>query len=354
MARSPLKGVEAILNKHQPLIRALIYGLIFLSALVNLALLAHAWTSTQFMRQSGTFTGAVGISSCLATMVVSGLFIISSLMERKAQVRKWPVPKLCQKLQGKGDGKRSLELSIGFAMTAWWMAVGMIVSNTAYIFRTEIKQGTVRKLPKSRIPHGISIGEVAMACAEYKGSLVLCWLIFVLWIGRTWRAFTRNKTHFNSNIFRESSALEDLNAIKLDVGHSLNPATFSPHHPAFTNNSTTQTDDANSSIQSVGNIPVCACLGCPMAYNRHHSQPLTDVASHASAAEENNNNGDIQQQMSMKLKPTSVACRQKPTVGTAELVTEPLPNNSAYQQNSTMGSSSERLRQWTQEQLPKP
>ncbi|KAJ1811196.1 hypothetical protein LPJ77_000240 [Coemansia sp. RSA 2523] len=224
MAKSLLKGADAFITQSRPVLRALAYVIISLMSLVNLAMLSSSWSNTKFMRTNGAFTGVLVVTSSIVTMVVSAVYAFSTmLIIRDPQ----DTAKLYKRL-----ANTSIEHVVCCLMATWWLSVSFTMSNTAFVFRNEIKQCVERNIKAGDLNPGVTTDGAATACTVFRGSLALCWMIWIMWVGRIWRVLTRSNMHFDSRIFQEAeSSAIDLDAIKLVRAELVNPETFSPRYP---------------------------------------------------------------------------------------------------------------------------
>ncbi|KAJ2156976.1 hypothetical protein GGF46_004822 [Coemansia sp. RSA 552] len=328
MAKSPLKGADAFIVQRRPALRATAYLTICLMSLVNMAMLSSSWGNARFMRENGAFTGSFVVTSSVVTMVVSGMYAAATIMCMRAQARDTLEPKLCQRLASDG-----VERMVCCLMTTWWLSMALGVSNMAFVFRDEIRRCVNHRLPRRVL--GVSPDVAATACIVFRGSLVLSWLIWAMWIGRTWRAFTRSDMHFDSSIFKEHSASAiDLGAVKPMGTHLVNPDTFSPRDPTAHTAKPESDLDSDCESQAAPRIPyrqpatnACRCAGCPMAKPelapKYIVRPMADPPVSAPRPGAPQSRRVHARPPQGKPAPHSDTCCP-PTVGTATLITEPL------------------------------
>ncbi|KAJ1895284.1 hypothetical protein LPJ66_004683 [Kickxella alabastrina] len=231
MARSPLKGAEAFIVQRRPVLRAIIYATISLMSLVNLAMLGSSWTNADFMRRNGSFVGAFNTASTIVTMVISAMFAVATIVQKRALARDEPIPKFCKRLM-----HDRTEKIISCLMAAWWLGMAFALSNMAYVYREDIRRCMQGRSPKQQM--GVEVAKTAIAaaataCAVFRGSLTLNWCTWLMWMVRMWRTFTRSNIHFDSTIFREpsDSALDMQSFKNIGMPVPINPATFSLHYP---------------------------------------------------------------------------------------------------------------------------
>ncbi|KAJ1852320.1 hypothetical protein GGF49_005052 [Coemansia sp. RSA 1853] len=224
MAKSLLKGADAFISRSRPVLRALAYAIISLMSLVNLAMLSSSWSNTKFMRNNGAFTGVLVVTSSIVTMVVSAVYAFSTTLIIRAHQ---DTAKLYKRL-----ANTSIEHIVCCLMATWWLSVSFTMSNMAFVFRAEIKQCVERNIPARDLNPGVTTDSAATACTVFRGSLALCWMIWIMWVGRIWRVLTRSNMHFDSRIFQEADNVAiDLDAIKPVRAELVNPETFSPRYP---------------------------------------------------------------------------------------------------------------------------
>ncbi|KAJ2342046.1 hypothetical protein GGF43_006025, partial [Coemansia sp. RSA 2618] len=274
MAKSPLKGADAFITQRRPVLRAIAYATLSLMSLVNMAMHSSSWSNTRFMRNNGAFTGVFIVTSSILTMVISITYTIATTLIIRARIRDAAAPKFCQRL-----ASDSIERMVCCLMATWWLSMALNISNIAFIFREEIRLCVQHKLPPRMLNKGTSLDDAARACTVFHGSLALCWMIWLVWVARTWRVFTRSNMHFDSSIFQEAdvSAI-DLAALKPVTARLVNPETFSPRDPNVyramqlkhnldSDAESQYTEDSRPSDMARG-ARVCQCADCPLSYKR--------------------------------------------------------------------------------------
>ncbi|KAI8320976.1 hypothetical protein GQ54DRAFT_249948, partial [Martensiomyces pterosporus] len=204
MSKSPLKGIDAFIYTKRPILRAATFSLICMLSLVNLCLISVSWSNVQFMRRDGSLTGALSVITSVVTMVISGMFAAATILREHAEADKEPTPMISERLC-----RDCIERLVSSLLTAWWLMISFNVSNMAFVFRDDLRQCTKQtngtRSGAREESETSSPDSPAGACAVFTGSMVLSWAIWVLWVIRMWRSFTRANIHFDSRIFREPS-----------------------------------------------------------------------------------------------------------------------------------------------------
>ncbi|KAJ2713218.1 hypothetical protein H4R19_002364 [Coemansia spiralis] len=227
MAGSALQKASAALHRRRPALQATVYVAIGLMAMLDMAMLSSSWSSTRFMRASGAFTGLFVVTSAAVTMIASGAFAAAVAVCRRAALHDKAAPWICERATAD-----RVERALCGVMAAWWMAMAMCVSNTAFVFRTEIGRCVSRQFPGRTLPPGVSPDAAAVACSVFRGSLILSWMICAMWLLRAWRVLARGALDFDSQTFPELQSPEaGIDALKPVTAYLVNPDTFSPSAP---------------------------------------------------------------------------------------------------------------------------
>ncbi|KAJ2803397.1 hypothetical protein H4R20_002916 [Coemansia guatemalensis] len=338
MAKSPLKGADAFIIQRRPMLRIAAYAVISLMSLINMAMLSSSWSSTRFMREYGAFTGSFVVTSSVVTMVVSGILATATFLCVHAEKRDVSSPKFSQRLTSD-----SIERAACCLMTTWWLSMALSVSNMAFVFRDEISKCVHHRLTR-RYLKGVSADTAAVGCEVFRGSLVLCWMIWAMWVVRLWRTFTRSDMHFDSSIFQEpDESVVDMNSVKPVTALLVNPETFSPRGPEAYQTARIRTDadnETNNSSQTRSAAPqteACHCADCPLSHVniQQRTQGQGNVGQDFSATYRVRSNAESthpKQLSQMHTGPTNAypvpqpdaCCQCPPVIGTATLVTEPI------------------------------
>ncbi|KAJ2777340.1 hypothetical protein H4R18_005203 [Coemansia javaensis] len=324
MAGSVFKGADGFIAEQRPVLRVVAYAAISVMALIDAGMVGGSWSRTRFMQASGAFLGTVGVASASATMVAGGVLAAAGVASRRAQTQGTTAGPIWRRL-----ASDRTERTVCCAMAAWWLAVALCASNAAFVFRAEISRCVQRKAPaRMRVP-GVSADAAAAACAAFRGSLALAWMICAAWAARAWRALARDASPFDSRLLSETqSPPMDLGALKPVSAYLVNPETFSPREPRDPRAARLQPPDSDYDLPSVpaarfvlGPAHPCRCPGCPAgqrgaagaAGGGHgppglQSRPISQAVGHLA------NN-------------TYAATTRGPqVVGTATLETEPVPD----------------------------
>ncbi|KAJ2304173.1 hypothetical protein H4R23_005844 [Coemansia sp. Cherry 401B] len=325
MAKSPLKGADAFIVQRRPVLRALAYMVISLMSLVNMSMLSSSWSTARFMRNNGAFTGVFVVTSSVITMLVSGMYAAATVLLIRARIEDQRAPQFARRLAAD-----NVERMVCCLMATWWLSMALNVSNMAFVFRDEIRMCIAHKIPPRVLGKGTSKEAAGLACTVFHGSLALCWMIWLMWVARTWRVFTRSNMHFDSSIFQENgeSSAIDL-AAAANAKAQLNPETFSPRDPNVYQAMQVKHNLDSETESQFTNSPgtACFCADCPMSVKNAQTQrfpapvprqqntvkyrvrPLAETAPSP---------------LSQAYPPSDYCCEQQPVVGTATLVTEPI------------------------------
>ncbi|KAI9501472.1 hypothetical protein GGI25_002013 [Coemansia spiralis] len=313
MASTPLKGADLFIVRRRPALRLLAYISISLMSMINLGMIASSWSSTRFMRQNGALLGSLDTATTVLTLIVSVLFSMATF----AQLKPAHASKLCKRLT-----KDPVEKLLCCLMATWWLAMSMNMSNMAFIYRDEIKICIKKTVPR-KVRGNVSKEAMASACRVFHGSLVLNWLIWLLWAVRAWRTFTRENFHFDSTIFREpSESTMDLYASKLVVQ---TPGSFTPGY----NKMAGHLDAAAAAQEVLSPKPQCkACVDCNPNMFRQQVVQMGSRQTFRPGAEGYGQYGG---------QPTRPGYEEPRVVGTATLETEPIdspmPHVASHRQN---------------------
>ncbi|KAJ1965478.1 hypothetical protein GGI12_000750 [Dipsacomyces acuminosporus] len=137
-------------------------------------------------------------------MVMSGLFATAIILRRRADANNDPIPMISARLD-----RDCIERFVNSLMATWWLALSLNNANMAYVFRDETYRCMVHetadpesdKIDSERANVAPSPG----VCAVFKGSVALPWIIWLLWVIRMCRSFTRSNLQFDSRIFSDTS-----------------------------------------------------------------------------------------------------------------------------------------------------
>ncbi|KAJ1720310.1 hypothetical protein LPJ53_005041 [Coemansia erecta] len=331
-------------------------------SIINLSMLSSSWSNATFMRRNGSLTAATNIASSIATMVASGLFSAATLIHQRDLSANRHPSRFSLRLTGD-----QLEKITSCLFAAWWLSQAFNLTNMLFVFRDDIHRCTHYHLPRS--PRMASESEIAglknaaAACAAFRGCVVLNWLVWLAWVARAWRTFTRSNIHFDSNIFREPSeyyAHADAYSIKNLAAlppMPVNPVTFSPrypdaprlnrtqgHHPPSQLSDDASSDASDASVQGnrqQSQTVEAASYGCahcrPSAYGAgeqpavqtqqlraapvYHQAVMYTQSHHRQYAPPQNNAGPASHPDA-----ANGCCHTPaaPVVGTATLATEPI------------------------------
>ncbi|KAJ1795542.1 hypothetical protein LPJ75_007421, partial [Coemansia sp. RSA 2598] len=153
--------------------------------IINLSMLSSSWSNAEFMRRNGSFTGAFNVASSLATMIASGLFAIATVMQIRENASSGPLSRFSLRMTSD-----QTEKIIACFMVAWWFALSFSISNMLFVFRDDIRRCINYRAPRQR-HNGVvdtrALQVAAAACAVFKGSVVLNWMIWLTWTVRAWR-----------------------------------------------------------------------------------------------------------------------------------------------------------------------
>ncbi|KAJ2767255.1 hypothetical protein IWQ57_004024, partial [Coemansia nantahalensis] len=279
-------------------------------------MLSSSWSNTRFMRESGAFTGLFVVTSAAATMAISSVFAAAVETRRRALLHDKATPQICERLTAD-----SVERVLCCLMAGWWLAMALCVSNTAFVFRTEISRCAHRALPSHSLLPGVSPDSAAVACRVFRGSLALSWMICAMWLVRAWRVLARRSLDFDSQSFPERDNPEEgIGALKPVTAYLVNPETFSPGAPLALH----QPPDAMSSVASDCNSPGIAGARFRPTIGRAYrcsaygvvQQGHTGGGLNPAAVPERNPRPDAPEH--------SACCLRPHVVGTATLATEPV------------------------------
>ncbi|KAJ2675310.1 hypothetical protein IWW42_001094 [Coemansia sp. RSA 1085] len=271
MTKTVLKGADAFIVQRRPVLRAIAYAIISLMSLVNLAMLSSSWSNSLFMRNNGAFTGTFVVSSSVVTMIIGGMYAIATAVLIRARVKDAEPPKFCQRL-----AKDSMERLVCCLMATWWLSMALNISNVAFMFRDEIRRCIQNKARRDT---------AANACTAFHGSLALCWLTWLMWIGRTWRVFTRSNMHFDSSIFQHAENSIDLQAIKpMTALYDASLQSPDVYQAVQAKHSNLDADGQLANSSKITEANACVCANCPLsrnaAGNSSNLPPQTLVATH--------------------------------------------------------------------------
>ncbi|PIA17214.1 hypothetical protein COEREDRAFT_7575 [Coemansia reversa NRRL 1564] len=337
MAKSTLKGADALIIQRRPMLRVAAYAMIGLMSLVNMAMLSSSWSSTRFMRDYGAFTGTFVVTSSIVTIVVSGILATATFLCIRAEKQDVASPKFSERLTSD-----SIERAVCCLMTTWWLSMALSLSNMAFVFRDEINKCVHHKLTRHYLK-GVSADTAALGCEVFRGSLVLCWMIWTMWVVRLWRTFTRSNMHFDSSIFQEpNESVLDISSIKPVTAILVNPETFSPRNPDAYQTAKNGTDTDNETVSSnqtrstAPQTEACHCADCPLSRVNvlHQTRGQGKMGQGLATYRVRSKVEGGYPQMSSRIhtSPTSAhpvpqtdtCCQCPPVIGTATLVTEPI------------------------------